>query len=195
MARPPRRSWAASGGGTSVNAAACHKDNISHQPVAGRPSTPAPAPGKTHLRRGHGHRHRDGDRPPRRLHREPPESLLSCPGRDLRPWCMDLPGGTLIIGLRDERRSRSRDLEKTLGSTAEAERLEGDPQYLIRAMPAKGNRLAGLLRAHRLLPAAGRPASDRGQKQRDPCVHPPAVPPVLTRWRVRTGTARCGWTV
>jgi hypothetical protein len=69
---------------------------------------------------------------------------------------MVLPGGMLTIGLRDERRSRSRDLEKTPGSTAEAERLEGDPQYLIRVMPAKGNRLAGLLRAHRLGRAANR---------------------------------------
>ena len=56
---------------------------------------------------------------------------------------MVLPGGMLTIGLRDERRSRSRDLEEAPGSTAEAERLEGDPQYLIRAMPAEGNRLAG----------------------------------------------------
>src|SRR6266566_915014 len=69
---------------------------------------------------------------------------------------MVLPEGILNIGLPDERRSRSRALEETPGSIVKAERLKGDPQYLIRAMAAEGNRLAGLLRAHRLLPAAGR---------------------------------------
>ncbi len=52
----------------------------------------------------------------------------------------------LTLGLRDERRSRI--VVSTGGDSGEylraAERLKGDSQYLTRAMPAEGNRLAGL---------------------------------------------------
>lgn len=44
--------------------------------------------------------------------------------------------------------------EKTPGRTREAREAQRRPQHLIRAMPAEGNRLAGPLRAHQLLPTA-----------------------------------------
>jgi hypothetical protein len=44
--------------------------------------------------------------------------------------------------------------EKTPGRTREAREAQRRPQHLIRAMPAEGNRYAGPLRAHQLLPTA-----------------------------------------
>ena len=99
--------------------------------------------------------HRAADRPPGQLHREPPDHPPVLPG----PRPSSLVNGPARRDSAYEPAGRAEEPiagppEKTPGRTREAREAQRRPQHLIRAMPAEGNRLAGPLRAHQLLPTA-----------------------------------------